>query len=49
MKTYTEIKNKIDEYLQRLDKTSDPDKQENICRVLDALLWTIDDNSGAPI
>ena len=49
MKTLDEIKRKIDEYLERLNHTSDPDENENLCRVIDSLLWVIDDNSGAEI
>ena len=49
MRTTTEIRRKIDEYLERLEHATDPETQENICRTLDALLWVIEDASGAAI
>ena len=49
MKTINEIKNKIDEYLCKIENLADSELKENYCRVIDALLWVIDDNSGAAI
>lgn len=49
MKSYEEIKRMIDKYITMLERTSDPEKRENYCHIIDALLWVIDDNSGAPI
>ncbi len=49
MKTPAEIRSKIDEYMQKLDRAELPEDHENLCRVIDALLWVIDDTSGAAI
>ena len=49
MKTIDEIKRKIDEYLNKLEQTENPETKENFYHVIDSLLWVIDDNSGAPI
>ena len=49
MKTGNEIRAKIDEYFEKLYKAKDEAERENIYHVIDALLWVIGDNSGAPI
>lgn len=49
MKTADNIRAKIDEYLAKLDRCTDPDDLPNWYGILDALLWVIDDTSGAPI
>lgn len=46
MRTPEAIRAKINEYLEKLDRSDDP---ESVCHVLDALLWVIEDSSGAPI
>ena len=49
MRTTSEIKSKIDEYIEKAMREADPDKRENFYHIIDALLWTIGDQSGAPI
>lgn len=49
MRSTSEIKTKIDEYIEKVMRESDPEKRENYYHVIDALLWTIGDASGAPI
>lgn len=49
MRTPEAIRSKIDEYLSRLDRCTDPDDLPNLYGILDALLWVIEDTSGAPI
>ena len=40
---------KIDEYIEKTMRESDPEKRENLYHVIDALLWVIGDQSGAAI
>jgi hypothetical protein len=49
MRTYSEVKEKLDKYFLALDRTEDAEKTEAYCRIIDALLWVIEDESGAPI
>lgn len=54
MKSEREIRNKIDEYMEKLnqvkhDNTADSNKEEEICCIIDALLWVIGDESGKAI
>lgn len=49
MRNINEIRAKIDEYLAKLDRASDPETEETYCRTIDALLWVIEDTSGTPI
>lgn len=49
MKTGNEIRNKICEYLEKIENTRDAKAIERYCRIIDALLWVIGDNSGAAI
>ena len=49
MRTTSEIKEKIDEYITKAMRENDPDKRENLYHVIDALLWVIGDQSGAAI
>ena len=49
MRTVNEIKSKIDEYLNKIENLNDAELRENYCRIIDALLWVIEDNSGAAI
>ena len=49
MRTTSEIKEKIDEYIEKTMRESDPEKRENLYHVIDALLWVIGDQSGAAI
>ena len=49
MRTPDEIRNMIDKYIQRLDRAKNQEEEENCCRTLDALLWVLEDSSGAPI
>ena len=49
MRNINEIRAKIDEYLAKLDRASDPETEEAYCRTIDTLLWVIEDTSGTPI
>ena len=49
MRTYNEVKEKLDEYFIALGCTEDAEKIEAYCRTIDALLWVIEDESGAAI
>lgn len=49
MRTTNEIKQKIDEYIEKTMRTENADDRENLYHVIDALLWVIGDESGAPI
>ena len=49
MRNINEIRAKVDEYLAKLDRVSDPETEEAYCRTIDALLWVIEDTSGTPI
>ena len=49
MKTPNEIRAKIDKYLAKLDRCTDPDDLPILYGILDALLWVIEDSSGTPI
>ncbi len=49
MRDIDEIKRMIDKYLIMIERTTDPEKQENYYHIIDALLWVIGDESGAPI
>ena len=49
MRTTSEIKQKIDEYIEKSMHAKSADDRENIYHVIDALLWVIGDESGAPI
>lgn len=53
MKSEREIREKIDEYMEKIDHdvTNDEDieKNEKMCCIIDALLWVIGDTSGKPI
>ena len=44
-----EIQKKIDEYMEKLDNRLDGNEKEQICCIIDALLWVIGDESGKPI
>lgn len=49
MKTNDEIRNKIDEYLSKLERAVYTEDHERYCCIIDALLWVIGDESGAAI
>lgn len=49
MRTTNEIKQKIDEYIEKSMHVENADDRENLYHVIDALLWVIGDESGAPI
>jgi hypothetical protein len=49
MRSTSEIKQKIDEYIEKTMRETDAEKRENLYHVIDALLWVIGDQSGAPI
>ena len=49
MRTRNEITSKIDKLLSLLENERDIEKHENICCQIDALLWVIEDESGAPL
>jgi hypothetical protein len=55
MKTANEIRQKIDEYMEKINGMGEGQgmmtdiEKENYCCIVDALLWVIDDNSGKPI
>lgn len=48
MRSETEIREKISEMMDVLEEFRD-DERENLCNQIDALLWVIGDESGAPI
>jgi len=49
MKNRNEITNKLNRLFEILMTEKDTEKNENICCQIDALLWVIDDRSGAPL
>ena len=50
MRTETEIIHKIDEYMNKLvDLRHEDEEAANCYGIIDALLWVIGDESGAPI
>lgn len=54
MKSEREIRDKLDELFERLDKIrhsdgNDESEYEGVCCNIDALLWVIGDRSGKPI
>ena len=46
MKSYGEIVEKINEYMEKVDNGTDT--ETDLC-IIDALLWVIGDKSGKPI
>lgn len=49
MKTEKEIREKIEELMEKAANSSMVDEHEAICNNIDALLWVIGDESGKPI
>ncbi len=49
MKTVNEIRQKIDQYMEKIAVMPEGAEKESYCNIIDALLWVIDDNSGKPI
>ena len=49
MKNANEIKEKIDEYMNKIADMPEGEEKENFCNIIDALLWVIGDSSGKPI
>ncbi len=49
MKSYNEIRSKIDELMEKAENITDSDEKEALYNQIDALLWVIGDMSGKPI
>ncbi len=49
MRSNNEIRNKIDELMEKIKNITDSDEKEALYNQIDALLWVIGDTSGKPI
>ena len=49
MKTENEIHDMISDLMDYLDNPMPKQRHEEICCVIDSLLWVVGDRSGAPI